>query len=162
MLRQSRTGKGRPMIRSLHRKPDGSIQTDLDQAAFGPALKDPQGLLWVDFSAEGPEVCKPILRDTFGFHPLAVDDALLRAHAPEVDDRHEDVQYDGSAGTLRRFEEHPPLLAVDRYGDLAGAGEILVSRTVRDLAVGSRLKFDDHGVHTLRGVPDSWQLFTVH
>jgi len=49
-----------------------------------------------------------------------------------------------------------------RICDLAGAGEILVSRTVRDLAVGSRLTFDDRGNHTLKGVPDSWQLFTVH
>jgi class 3 adenylate cyclase len=44
---------------------------------------------------------------------------------------------------------------------LADAGEILVSRTVRDLAVGSRLAFDDRGTHALKGVPEQWQLFAV-
>jgi class 3 adenylate cyclase/alpha-beta hydrolase superfamily lysophospholipase len=44
---------------------------------------------------------------------------------------------------------------------LASAGEILVSRTVRDLAVGSRLVFDDRGTHALRGIPEQWQLFAV-
>ena len=44
---------------------------------------------------------------------------------------------------------------------LAGAGDVVVSRTVKDLAVGSGIEFTDHGVHTLKGVPDTWQLFTV-
>jgi class 3 adenylate cyclase len=48
-----------------------------------------------------------------------------------------------------------------RISALAGAGEILVSRTVRDLAVGSRLQFEDRGSYTLKGVPEPWQLFAV-
>ncbi len=48
-----------------------------------------------------------------------------------------------------------------RISALAGAGEILVPRTVRDLAVGSRLQFDDRGSHALKGVPEQWQLFAV-
>jgi len=48
-----------------------------------------------------------------------------------------------------------------RISALAGRGEILVSRTVRDLAVGSRLQFEDRGSHTLKGVPEPWQLFAV-
>ncbi|WP_395307546.1 adenylate/guanylate cyclase domain-containing protein [Mycobacterium sp. AMU20-3851] len=43
----------------------------------------------------------------------------------------------------------------------AGAGEILVSRTVRDLVVGSGTSFQDRGIVTLRGVPGSWQLLAV-
>ncbi|AGB23353.1 putative hydrolase or acyltransferase of alpha/beta superfamily [Mycobacterium sp. JS623] len=43
----------------------------------------------------------------------------------------------------------------------AGAGEILVSRTVRDLVVGSGIGFDDRGSFELRGVPDAWQLLAV-
>ena len=43
----------------------------------------------------------------------------------------------------------------------AGAGEILVSRTVRDLVVGSGTGFDDRGSVELRGVPGSWQLLAV-
>jgi class 3 adenylate cyclase len=43
----------------------------------------------------------------------------------------------------------------------AGAGEILVSRTVRDLVVGSGTGFEDRGSVELRGVPGSWQLLVV-
>jgi class 3 adenylate cyclase len=48
-----------------------------------------------------------------------------------------------------------------RISALAGPGEILVSRTVRDLAVGSRLEFEDRGTHTLKGIPEAWHLFAV-
>ncbi len=43
----------------------------------------------------------------------------------------------------------------------AGAGEILVSRTVRDLVIGSGTGFEDRGSVELRGVPGSWQLLAV-
>jgi class 3 adenylate cyclase len=43
----------------------------------------------------------------------------------------------------------------------AGAGEILVSRTVRDLVVGSGTGFQDRGSVELRGVPGTWQLLAV-
>jgi pimeloyl-ACP methyl ester carboxylesterase len=44
----------------------------------------------------------------------------------------------------------------------AGAGEILVSRTVRDLVVGSGTGFGDRGTVELRGVPGNWQLLAVN
>jgi len=44
----------------------------------------------------------------------------------------------------------------------AGAGEILVSRTVRDLVVGSGTGFEDRGSFELRGVPGTWQLLAVN
>src|ERR1700687_1715343 len=43
-----------------------------------------------------------------------------------------------------------------RIAGLAGAGEVLVSSTVRDLVAGSGLKFTDRGVHTLKGGPGGW------
>lgn len=43
----------------------------------------------------------------------------------------------------------------------AGAGETVVSRTVRDLVVGSGTTFADRGTVELRGVPGSWELLTV-
>jgi len=43
----------------------------------------------------------------------------------------------------------------------AGAGEVLVSRTVRDILMGSRYGFADHGTHEFKGVPDQWQLYAV-
>jgi pimeloyl-ACP methyl ester carboxylesterase/class 3 adenylate cyclase len=43
----------------------------------------------------------------------------------------------------------------------AGAGDILVDRTVRDLVVGSGTGFEDRGSVELRGVPGTWQLLAV-
>jgi hypothetical protein len=37
----------------------------------------------------------------------------------------------------------------------------LVSSTVKELVAGSGIKFVDHGVHELKGVPDEWHLYTV-
>jgi class 3 adenylate cyclase len=44
---------------------------------------------------------------------------------------------------------------------LAGPDVILVSSTVRDLTAGSRIEFEDAGVHELKGVPDRWRLYRV-
>jgi class 3 adenylate cyclase len=43
----------------------------------------------------------------------------------------------------------------------AGATEVLVSSTVKDLTVGSGLTFEDAGEHELKRVPDRWQLYLV-
>jgi class 3 adenylate cyclase/pimeloyl-ACP methyl ester carboxylesterase len=48
-----------------------------------------------------------------------------------------------------------------RVGALAGPSEVLVSRTVKDLVVGSGLVFEDRGEHELKGVPDPWLLYQV-
>jgi class 3 adenylate cyclase len=48
-----------------------------------------------------------------------------------------------------------------RVAGLADAGEVLVSRTVKDLSVGSGLTFEDRGEYALKGVPDAWQLFAT-
>jgi class 3 adenylate cyclase len=48
-----------------------------------------------------------------------------------------------------------------RVADLAGAGEVLVSSTVRDLVAGSGLEFHDRGSHTLRGLPEALRLFSA-
>jgi class 3 adenylate cyclase len=43
----------------------------------------------------------------------------------------------------------------------AGAGEIVVSRTVRDLVAGSEVVLQDRGSRRLKGVEGDWQLFVV-
>jgi class 3 adenylate cyclase len=48
-----------------------------------------------------------------------------------------------------------------RILSLAKPGEVLVSRTVRDLAAGSGLTFVDRGMHALKGVPDEWQVLAA-
>ena len=50
------------------------------------ALKDKQGLLWVDMSVNDPHEAEKILRDVFGFHPLAIEDALHESHIPAMND----------------------------------------------------------------------------
>jgi len=48
-----------------------------------------------------------------------------------------------------------------RIAGLAAPGQVLVSRTVKDLVAGSGLVFEDHGEHELKGVPERWHLYAV-
>jgi len=48
-----------------------------------------------------------------------------------------------------------------RVTDQAGAGEIVVSSTVKDLVAGSGIEFEERGSHELKGVPGRWNLFAV-
>jgi len=48
-----------------------------------------------------------------------------------------------------------------RIAELAGPGEVLVSSTVKDLVVGSRIDFADRSVWALKGVPGEWRLYAV-
>jgi class 3 adenylate cyclase len=48
-----------------------------------------------------------------------------------------------------------------RVASLAGPGEVLVSSTVKDLVVGSRIEFVDRGDHRLKGAPGVWRLWAV-
>jgi class 3 adenylate cyclase len=43
----------------------------------------------------------------------------------------------------------------------AAPDEVVVSSTVHDLVVGSRLEFEDRGMHELRGVPGEWRLWSA-
>jgi magnesium transporter len=74
------------MRRILYRRGDGSIDASLGADDIPAALADPAGLLWVDFIDETDESCRRVLADVFGFHPLAIDDALQESHVPKLDD----------------------------------------------------------------------------
>ena len=79
--------------------------------------------------------------------PLAIE---IRAgiHTGECDRRGEDLA--GIAvNVAARIVTH------------AGAREIVVSGTVKELVLGSGIEFTDRGTHTLKGVPDEWHLFAV-
>ncbi len=43
----------------------------------------------------------------------------------------------------------------------AGASEVLVSSTVKDLVAGSGIAFADRGLHELKGIPGEWRLYAV-
>ncbi len=67
-------------------------------------------------------------------------------------------------GECERLGEKLEGLAVHtgaRVAALAGPSEVLVSRTVKDLVAGSGIGFEGRGVHTLRGVPGDWEVFSV-
>jgi class 3 adenylate cyclase len=48
-----------------------------------------------------------------------------------------------------------------RLCDLAGAGQVFVSETVRTNMVGGRIKFSAKGEYELKGVPGSWRLYAL-
>jgi pimeloyl-ACP methyl ester carboxylesterase len=48
-----------------------------------------------------------------------------------------------------------------RVGDLAGPGEVLTSGTVYGTVVGGPLRFEDRGLHELKGVPGRWPVFAL-
>jgi class 3 adenylate cyclase len=69
-------------------------------------------------------------------------------HAGEIEVRGEDVAGVGVHIAARVMAEAAPT-------------EVLVSRTVRDLVVGSDFRFEDRGSHHLKGVDGEWQLFAL-
>lgn len=48
-----------------------------------------------------------------------------------------------------------------RVSALAGANDVLVSSTLRDLVIGSGLEFAERGAYQLTGVPGEWRIFAV-
>jgi magnesium transporter len=74
------------MIRSIYYRQDGELLRDLEVDEIKAIIQEEHGLLWLDLSEEATDTLRPILRETFGFHPLAVDDALEETHVPKVDD----------------------------------------------------------------------------
>ena len=66
-----------------------------------------------------------------------------------------EVELDGSA--VRGIAVH----IGSRVASSAGAGEVLVSSTVKDLVAGSGLTFESRGAHDLKGVPGMWQLYGI-
>lgn len=73
------------MIRSIFYQPGKPLQTDLTLASLQKVFRAQKGVLWIDFCGETPEICQPML-ESFGFHPLAIDDALQETHSPKIDD----------------------------------------------------------------------------
>jgi class 3 adenylate cyclase len=68
------------------------------------------------------------------------------------------------SGEIERRGEDIAGMAVHiaaRVEATAQPGEVLVSRTVKDLVAGSQFGFQDRGVHHFKGVDDAWQLHAV-
>ena len=98
------------------------------------------------FAAPGQAIrCAAAIRDDAAARGIQVRAGI---HAGEVDLSGEDI-----AGTS---------VHVTRcITALARPAEILVSRAVRDLVLGTGISFADRGPHELSGIPDPWPLFAV-
>lgn len=75
-----------------------------------------------------------------------------------------DVRTGLHTGEVERTGDDVAGLAVHlaaRIMGLSDAGETLVSRTIRDLVIGSELEFSDRGEHELKGSPDRWAIYAA-
>lgn len=62
----------------------GKFQAELPHDAIDVALKEPNTILWLDITDPTPED-QALLREEFGFHPLAIEDAVRAHERPKVD-----------------------------------------------------------------------------
>jgi class 3 adenylate cyclase len=132
---------------------------------------------WSELLSAHHEVVRSELRhfrgqeiDTAGDGFLATFDGPARAIrcACAIRDRVEGLELQIRAGLhtgeVELSDGGPRGLAVHigaRVGAAAGAGEVLISRTVADLVVGSGIELTDRGEHELKGVPGRWHLLAV-
>ena len=80
-------------------------------------------------------------------HPLGIE-VRCGLHTGEMEILHDDI-----AGLAVHIAA--------RISSLAGPSEVLVSRTVKDLVAGSGVDMASRGTHTLKGIPDQWEVFEV-
>lgn len=124
---------------------DEAVERELTR--FGGRLVKTTGdgaLATFDGPARGIH-CAIALRDAVRHLGLELRAGL---HTGEIESRGEDIAGIG-------------VHLAQRVESLANPGEVLVSRTVADLVVGSGIEFEDRGDHELKGVPGRWQLFGV-
>jgi pimeloyl-ACP methyl ester carboxylesterase/DNA-binding winged helix-turn-helix (wHTH) protein len=106
--------------------------------------------------------------DMVGEHPLAIFDGPARAircacaineYATRLGI---EMRTGLHTGECDMIDDHVAGMAAEigvQVANVAAAGEVLVSSTVKDLVAGSGIKFEDKGRHTLTGIPGEWNLF---
>jgi DNA-binding SARP family transcriptional activator/pimeloyl-ACP methyl ester carboxylesterase len=75
-----------------------------------------------------------------------------------------DISVGVHTGEIEQAGDEPAGVAVDiarEVAALASPGEVLVSRTVHDLTIGSSLRFTGRGTHTFPGTPGAWEVFAL-
>jgi class 3 adenylate cyclase len=127
-----------------------AVHDDLGQRLVeqwgGRVVKTTGDGLLATFDGPGRAIaCAVALRDQLGDIDLQIRAGL---HAGEVELRGDDVGGIAVHIAARILAEAQP-------------GELLVSRTVRDLVAGSDRALADRGTRRLRGVEGDWQLFAV-
>jgi class 3 adenylate cyclase len=124
---------------------DAAIGRELDRFG-GRSVKSLGDGIMAEFPAPGRAIrCALSLRDSLRAMGLTVRAGI---HTGEVERRGDDI-----AGIAAHVAA--------RVQAAAEPGEVLVSRTVRDLLAGAAFSWTDRGTHHLKGVPDEWQLYRV-
>jgi class 3 adenylate cyclase len=120
---------------------------DRQLARFGGRLvkRTGDGVLAVFDGPARAVQCAVAIRDAL--RQLGID-VRVGVHTGEIERRGDDV-----AGVAVHLAQ--------RVQSKAQPGEVLVSRTVVDLVVGSDLRFVDRGEHELKGLPGQWRVFAV-
>jgi class 3 adenylate cyclase len=124
---------------------DAVVRTELERHR-GRQIKSTGDGILATFDGPGRAVrCAGAIRDAM--RPLGIE---IRAgvHTGEIELRDDDI---GGIGVH----------IAARVSALAGAGDVLASRTVVDLVFGSGIEFSDRGDYELKGVPGTWRLFSV-
>lgn len=103
------------MIRAQYCTDGTNMCAEISTEEFGKYLQSEGGLLWVDFQGEKNEDAEPVLLNTFKFHPLAVDDALLETHIPKIDDWDNYVYIVLHAISYHREEDHLDNIELDVF-----------------------------------------------
>ena len=141
--RAAQLGDGR--WRDLLDRHDRSVRTQLERFR-GREVKTVGDGFVATFDSPGRAIeCALAIRETLKASNIAVRAGV---HTGEVEIRGDDV-----AGMAVHIGS--------RVSALARPGEVLVSSTVKDLVVGSRVEFEERGEHELKGVPGTWRLFSV-
>jgi magnesium transporter len=103
-------------MRSLVVSHAGKFRAELPHDAIDVALREPHTILWLDITDPTPED-QILLREEFGFHPLAIEDAVRAHERPKVDAYGLPWDEDGDGlpdakepcdATPRRMANNPP------------------------------------------------------
>jgi DNA-binding SARP family transcriptional activator/pimeloyl-ACP methyl ester carboxylesterase len=127
--------------------PEADVGHGLRVRAYrGRLIENTQTGVLAAFAAPGQAIrCAAALRDDAAALGIQIRTGI---HAGEVD--------------LAGDDPDSPSVRIARcLAALAQPAEILVSRAVKDLVLGTGISFADRGLHELSGVPDQWQLFAV-
>ena len=131
--------------RDLLDRHDQGVRTQIERFR-GREVKTVGDGFVATFDSPGRAIeCALAIRETLGALDIGVRAGI---HTGEIEVRGDDV-----AGMAVHIGA--------RVSALARAGEVLVSSTVKDLVVGSRVQFEERGEHELKGVPGTWRLFAV-
>ncbi|QEH33059.1 Magnesium transport protein CorA [Aquisphaera giovannonii] len=120
-----------PITRLVYRDGAGELHLDWTGERIPEALADRDGILWVDLESTLPQDqedfrAEAILRDVFGFHPLAVEDAIAESNLPKIDDWGEYLYLVFHATSMERRGDALKLHEIDIF---LGANFVLTYHT---------------------------------